>query len=66
MKKNGYYCNDKNNIIKGNKGISNIEITLYKLKYLKNDNVYFSVKIKNLESKDEKNFIREMINNLKK
>ena len=66
LKKNGYYCNDKNNIIKGNKGISNIEITLYKLKYLKNDNVYFSVKIKNLESKDEKNFIREMINNLKK
>ena len=66
LKKNGYFCNDKNNIIKGNKGNSNIEITLYKLKYLKDDSVYFSVKIKSQELKNEKVLIREMINNLKK
>ena len=66
FKKFGYFCNQKNNIIKANKGSSNIEITLYKLIYLNQDSIYFSVKIKSKDSKNEKLFINELIYNLNK
>ena len=66
FKKYGYFCNQKNNIIKANKGSSNIEITLYKLIYLNQDSIYFSVKIKSKDSKNEKLFINELIYNLNK
>ena len=65
FKKFGYFCNYKDNIIKANKGNSNIEITLYKLKYLNNDNIYLSVKMKNKDLKNAKLFIKDLINNLK-
>ena len=66
FKKFGYFCNQKNNIIKANKGSSNIEITLYKLIYLNQDIIYFSVKIKSKDLKSEKSFINELIYNLNK
>jgi hypothetical protein len=66
FKKFGYFCNQKNNIIKANKGSSNIEITLYKIVYLNQDSIYFSVKIKSKDSKNEKLFINDLIYNLNK
>ena len=66
FKKYGYFCNQKSNIIKANKGSSNIEITLYKLIYLSQDSIYFSVKIKSKDLKNEKLFINELIYNLNK
>ena len=65
FKKFGYFCNYKDNIIKANKGNFNIEITLYKLKYLNNDNIYLSVKMKSKDLKNAKLFIKDLINNLK-
>jgi hypothetical protein len=61
FKKFGYFCNQKNNIIKANKGSSNIEITLYKLISLNQDNIYFSLKIKSKDSKNEELFINDLI-----
>ena len=63
--KKGYFCSNKINeyIIKAIKGCSNIEINLYKLKYLNNiDNVYLSVKIKNKNLPQEKNLMNKLIN----
>ena len=66
LKISGYFCKDKGNVIKGNKGSSIIEITLYKLKYLTNDNTYLSIKIKSNNLKKEKLFVMDMIYYLKK
>ena len=66
LKISGYFCKDKGNVIKGNKGSSIIEITLYKLNYLTNDNTYLSVKIKSNNLKKEKLFVMDMIYYLKK
>ena len=65
-KKYGYFYNEKNNVIKANKGATNIIIRLYKLPYLSKGNIYFSVKIKSKDFKKDKLFIKEMISNLKK
>ena len=65
LMKKGYFCSNKMNefIIKAIKGSSNIEINLYKLKYLNNiDNVYLSVKIKNKNLPQEKNLMNKLIN----
>ena len=63
--KNGYFCSNKinENIIKAKKGNSQIELNLYKLKYLNNiDNIYLSIKIKNKSITQENNFIKNLIN----
>ena len=65
LKKNGYFCNEKGNIIKAKKGSSNIIINLYKLKHL-DKGIYFSVKIKNKDLKNEKKIIKEIIDILEK
>ena len=65
LMKKGYFCSNKINeyIIKAIKGCSNIEINLYKLKYLNNiDNVYLSVRIKNKNLPQEKNLMNKLIN----
>ena len=66
FKKYGYFYNEKNNVIKASKGSSNIVIKLYKLPYLKEGNIYYSVKIKSKNLKKDKLFIKEIISNLKK
>ena len=65
LMKKGYFCSNKINEynIKAIKGSSNIEINLYKLKYINNiDNVYLSIKIKNKNMLQEKNLSNKLIN----
>ena len=66
FKNSGYFFSDKGNIIKVNKGGSNIEISLFKLKFSEDDNIYISIRIKSLSSKNEKLILNEIIKNLKK
>ena len=67
FKKFGYLCKIKDNIIKADKGSSNIEIIIYKLKNLEeNKGVYLSIKIRNKDLKYEKSLVREMFDYLKK
>ena len=66
FKKYGYFYNEKNYVIKANKGSTNIIIRLYKLPYLSDGNIYYSVKIKSKDLKKDKLFIKELISNLRK
>ena len=66
FKKNGYFYNEKNNVIKANKGSTNIIIRLFKLPYLSNGNIYYSVKIKSKDLKKDKLIIKDLIYNLKR
>ena len=65
LMKKGYFCTNKIDEynLKAVKGNSNIEINLYKLKYLDNVNsIYISLKIKNRNMIQEKNFLNKLIN----
>ena len=65
LMKKGYFCTNKLDeyTLKAIKGNSNIEIILYKLKFLDNINsVYLSFKIKNKNAIIEKNFLNKLIN----
>ena len=65
LMKKGYFCTNKLDeyTLKAIKGNSNIEIILYKLKFLNNiNNVYLSLKIKNKNAIIEKNFLNKLIN----
>ena len=67
FKKNGYFCNEKNNSLKAIKGSSIVEIALNKLPYLVDDkHIYYSAKIKNKDLKNQKLFLKELIYYLKK
>ena len=65
LMKKGFFCTNKIDEynLKAVKGNSNIEMNLYKLKYLENvDNVYISLKIKNRNMIKEKSFLNKLIN----
>ena len=66
FKKIGYFFNEKNNVIKANKGSTNIKIRLFRLPYLSNGNIYYSVKIKSKDLKKDKLIIKDLIYNLKR
>lgn len=63
--KKGFFCSNKINeyYLKGVKGGAHVEISIYRLKYLdKNNSVYISVKMKNRDVGQEKDFLNKLIN----
>ena len=64
LMKKGYFCSNKINeyIIKAIKGGSHIDIILYKLKYLKGNIFYLSIKFKKRNISQEKTFLNKLIN----